>query len=126
MQGTEKVKVDRPARKGDLIAYRLHQSYTTVDSTTEHWSVWRLGIVESASRAGVVRKVRQSGTDTVLTITNAQDRAVGAVGLWAVAPRAEVDLDGLMADEELWGQDLDDLASVKAAIAQYRIKEGER
>ena len=41
--------------------------------------------------------------------------------MWAVAPRDEVDMDALIADTELWGQDLDDPASVKAAIAKYRI-----
>lgn len=118
------VKADRLARKGDLVAYQFHRSYTTTDHATERWSVWRLGTVEHASRDGIVRAIRQSGYNTVVTVTNAQGRRVTGshVGGWAVAPRCEVDMDGLMADEELWGQDLDDLASVRAAIAQYRIR----
>lgn len=121
MQGVEKVKVDRPARKGDLIAYQVHRSYVTQDYKAMRWSVWRLGVVESASRAGVVRKVRQSGYDTVLAITDTNGRTAPGIGLWAVAPRSTVDMAALMADEDLWGQDLEDLAEVRAALQQYKV-----
>lgn len=115
-------QIDRTAKKGDLCAYQIHRSYTTCNGgATERWATWRLGIVHKASRAGMVRDVMQSGYDTVLHVTDAQGRAIHPVGMWAVAPRDEVDMDALTADTELWGQDLDDLASVKAAIAKYRI-----
>jgi hypothetical protein len=114
-------QIDRTAKKGDLCAYRIHRSYTAVHGTTERWATWRLGIVHKASRAGMVRDVMQSGHDTVLHVTDAQGRALHPVGMWAVAPRDEVDMDALIADTDLWGQDFDDLASVKAAIAKYRI-----
>lgn len=121
MQGIEKVKVDRPARKGDLIAYQVHRSYVGQNYETVRWSVWRLGVVESASRAGMVRKVRQSGYDTVLTVIGPNGYTVPGIGRWAVAPRATVDMVALMADEELWGQDLENLAEVRAALQQYKV-----
>ena len=114
-------QIDRTARKGDLCAYQIHRSYTAVHGATERWATWRLGIVHKASRAGMVRDVMQSGYETVLHVTDAQGRAIHPVGMWAVAPRDEVDMDALTADTDLWGQDLDVIARIKAAIAKYRI-----
>ncbi|HXO68647.1 MAG TPA: hypothetical protein VN838_06770 [Bradyrhizobium sp.] len=77
-----------PAKRGEIVAYAMEHTQTTVKLETKSYTTWGLGMVTSVSAEGMVKALRPAGAEesigrhsfgTILTISAPHQPAARAV-----------------------------------------------
>jgi len=116
------------ARKGDLAAIELGSSYTLAATyKVERETAWRLGIVTSATRAGVVRTASyewqwQRGADVAREVYAGGPRRTVGLGQIVTHPAIGCPRDEIL--DAAKGLTFDDFAEVREFLARWKPRAG--
>ena len=116
------------ARKGDLAAIELTTSYTLAAADkVERETVWRLGVVTGATRAGVVRTAAyewqwQRGADVAREVYAGGPRRTVGLGQIVTHPAIGCPRDEILSASK--GLTFDDFAEVREFLARWKPRAG--
>lgn len=110
-----------PATKGDILAIERRQTTTFVNGGRTLHTWWELGVVESATRDGVVKTARGGPYRSLSTVhTKRSERWIPdhGIGNVMVAPRSSVDVDAI--PDDVMTDTYVGLAEIRSALDPYR------